>query len=332
MLACMVFIVLAIVATIKKNGKAKRNWLFSGALFVVFIIFLAVTPPTDETNTNDTSSVPATSGVESATSNPQEPPKEPAEDEWQASYREIVMSETNRYIELVMEKTLTPEIYQSIVGVLNQHLEKIEGDDKESYAKLVALIERSDFEGAKELYLELGGEDIVVDTANTEVEEAKKNEVTIDGNGTFAVNAEVQPGIYRSEGNTYWARLAGFSGELEEILANGTPTGPTIVEIKASDVGFQTMGFGEWILIDESYAPEAQTEFGDGTYIVGKDIEPGTYKSNDSVVYWARLKDFSGDLESIHANGVPTGPEIVEISSSDVGFQTSGGGTWTKIK
>jgi hypothetical protein len=165
-------------------------------------------------------------------------------------------------------------------------------------------------------------------------EEAKlKAEKSFDGNGTFAVNKEVKPGLYRVEdGISYWARTSGFSGELGEIIANGSPSGPAIVDIKSTDVGFQTMGSGTWTRIDDSYNPEVLTEFGDGTYIVGKEIMPGTYKSDGSVNYWARLKNFTGDMNSISANGAPTGPEIVQIKSTDKGFVTSGGGTWKKVK
>jgi hypothetical protein len=163
-------------------------------------------------------------------------------------------------------------------------------------------------------------------------EEAKKKENTIDGNGTFAVNDEIKPGIYKSNGKiTYYARTSGFSGSPDEILANGTPTGSAIVEILNTDKGFQTTGSGEWVLVDADYKAELLTEFGDGMYFVGKDIVPGTYKS-EGVDYWARLNNFTGDMNDIEANGTPSGPEIVEISETDIGFQTSGGGTWKKIK
>ncbi|NRF94421.1 hypothetical protein HQN89_26265 [Paenibacillus frigoriresistens] len=123
----------------------------------------------------------------------------------------------------------------------------------------------------------------------------------------------------------------GFTDNMNEIIANGNPSGSDVVEIKATDKGFQTSGSGKWRLVDDRYAPTKLTEFGDGTYIVGKDIDPGTYKS-DGVDYWARLKNFSGDMNAILANGNPDGQEIVEIAASDVGFSTHGGGKWKKIK
>lgn len=253
---------------------------------------------------------------------------EPTEEEWQESYKKIALNEFQSYVELSVRGTLSDERHESAVKVLKKQAEKITGDSKEQFTKLAEAVEQDDMEAGKKVYLALGGEDF--EELN---QKPAPKKVTIDANGTFAVNDEVQPGLYRAEdGIIYWARTSGFSGELDEILANGNGSGPTIVEIKKSDVGFQSTGIGEWVLIDENYNPEKLTEFSDGTYIVGKDIEPGTYKSDGSVVYWARLSGFSGDLNQILANGVPNGSAIVEIKSSDKGFTTSGGGTWKKIK
>lgn len=120
---------------------------------------------------------------------------------------------------------------------------------------------------------------------------------TFDANGTYMVNDEIKPSIYKSKGNiTYWARLKNFEGEDSSILAVGTPQGSSaVVEIRKSDQGFQTQGDGKWFLIDDSYQSEKLKTFGDGTYIVGKDIDPGTYRSDGSGTYWARLRNFTED-------------------------------------
>ncbi|MEW4369981.1 hypothetical protein [Paenibacillus kandeliae] len=158
--------------------------------------------------------------------------------------------------------------------------------------------------------------------------------ITIDANGIFAVNNEVHPGLYRNaNGNLYWARLSGFTGDVNEIIANRSADelGPTIVEIDETDEGFETNGTGTWVLIDSSYQANPQSTFKSGTYIVGKDIKPGKYKSDGSMVYWERLSSFKGDIDSVIANGTPEGPSIVEIKSTDKGFATSGSGSWVKI-
>ena len=70
--------------------------------------------------------------------------------------------------------------------------------------------------------------------------------------------------------------------------------------------------------------------FGDGTHVVGKDVSPGTYRApGGGGCYWARLRSFTGSLNSILANANPSGPTIVTISRTDRGFQTSSCGTWS---
>lgn len=73
---------------------------------------------------------------------------------------------------------------------------------------------------------------------------------------------------------------------------------------------------------------------GDGVFLVGEDIKPGTYRSNadGGYCYWARLSGLSGELDDIIANGNPTGPTVVTISSSDEAFETNGCGEWKRIK
>jgi len=154
------------------------------------------------------------------------------------------------------------------------------------------------------------------------------------GPGTHLVGNDIEPGRYRSEGVvTYFERLSGLSGELGDIIANDALSqGPVIVDIKDSDVAFKSSGSVVWYLIDESYHPELKTSFGDGLWIVGVEITPGTYRTQDDVTYWARLSDFSHELSGILANeAVVAGGDIVEIKASDVGFETQGGAIWTRI-
>jgi hypothetical protein len=74
------------------------------------------------------------------------------------------------------------------------------------------------------------------------------------------------------------------------------------------------------------------TTFPNGMYIVGVDIEPGTYKSSGNQgCYYAKLSDFTGSLSSILANNNTDTPAIVTISASDKGFQSKNCGTWTRI-
>lgn len=72
--------------------------------------------------------------------------------------------------------------------------------------------------------------------------------------------------------------------------------------------------------------------FGDGTYQVGKDIQPGTYRTRSASAncYYERLKGFSGSVSDILANDNTDDPAIVTILASDKGFDSQNCGTWTK--
>ncbi len=79
--------------------------------------------------------------------------------------------------------------------------------------------------------------------------------------------------------------------------------------------------------------PTPEGGFGDGTHRVGSDIQPGTYRTEGSSgCYYARLSGFSGEIDDIVANGVPTGSAVVTIAPTDAGFESRGCGTWTLLE
>lgn len=66
----------------------------------------------------------------------------------------------------------------------------------------------------------------------------------------------------------------------------------------------------------------------DGTYVVGVDIVPGIYRMpGGSRCYWARLNSL--DTSDIIDNNNSTGPQTVDILSTDRAFLTSGCQAWT---
>lgn len=151
--------------------------------------------------------------------------------------------------------------------------------------------------------------------------------------GTFEVGKDIQPGTYRTRTGSpgcYWARLSGFDGTLGEIIANDNTDYPAVVTIATSDKGFQSQGCGEWTQ-DLSQITQSKTSFPDGTYIVGTDMDPGTYRSTGQQgCYWARLSNFGGGLDGIITNDNTDTAAIVTIQPGDKGFQSNGCGTWTK--
>lgn len=66
---------------------------------------------------------------------------------------------------------------------------------------------------------------------------------------------------------------------------------------------------------------------------MGEDIQPGRYKARadrNGLCYWARLKDDTGDFDSIIANNTTSGSASVTVKSSDGAFETSGCTPWIR--
>ena len=85
-------------------------------------------------------------------------------------------------------------------------------------------------------------------------------------------------------------------------------------------------------LITAIHATSMGDSFGDGTWTVGSNIQPGTYRSSETgnSCYWQRLSGLSGEFDDIIANGVTDAIWVVEIAPTDAGFSTERCGTWTE--
>lgn len=83
--------------------------------------------------------------------------------------------------------------------------------------------------------------------------------------------------------------------------------------------------------------PPPKTTITDGTWLVGSQIEPGTYQTDGSnypaglPCYWGRLQGISGQIGDTIANDNITGPTVVTILTSDKAFKTAGCHPWRKI-
>ncbi len=75
----------------------------------------------------------------------------------------------------------------------------------------------------------------------------------------------------------------------------------------------------------------------DGTYVVGTDIAPGTYKTDGpvpdmNICIWYRLSDLTGDrMDSSIARGQEPGQAFVTIEPGDAAFYTNWCQPWQKI-
>src|SRR5262249_39043546 len=150
------------------------------------------------------------------------------------------------------------------------------------------------------------------------------------GPGTRLVGKEIAPGRYLSAGGEgcYYARLKDLSGSLDGIIANDNPTGQAIVDIAPTDVAFQSRDCAPWIAF---IAATQVQKFGDGDWAVNFHIKPGRWRApGGDGCYWARLSDFSHTVDSIIANDNASGPVVVDIAPTDIGFETTRCGTWTR--
>jgi len=72
---------------------------------------------------------------------------------------------------------------------------------------------------------------------STENSSGSDKEIT---DGIWMLGTDISPGTYVTENNNntcYWARLKGFSGGINDIIANGNPTGRAIVTISGYTPG-----------------------------------------------------------------------------------------------
>ncbi|WP_421845152.1 hypothetical protein [Mycobacterium sp.] len=77
-------------------------------------------------------------------------------------------------------------------------------------------------------------------------------------------------------------------------------------------------------------AEPVSTIAGDGTYQVGTEIQPGTYRSEAGrSCRWWRLSGLDGGSSDIISNGSGPGLQVVQIAPTDVAFATDSCPPWT---
>ncbi|MGH3326327.1 MAG: hypothetical protein ACRDPT_00735 [Streptomycetales bacterium] len=80
-------------------------------------------------------------------------------------------------------------------------------------------------------------------------------------------------------------------------------------------------------------APLGQTIPGEGMFVVGRDVQPGTYRTQGSAFcYWERLSDRSGAYESVIDRELATRPAVVTIKGTDEAFHTTGCPDWHRAR
>jgi hypothetical protein len=164
------------------------------------------------------------------------------------------------------------------------------------------------------------------------------------GDGQWKVGEEIAPGTYVTWSEDafmgcYVARLSGFSGEFDDIIAN-TNLGEESrgrITIAEDDAGVEFSGGCEWVPATEATLHATDGEVGSGVWEVGTEVPPGTYVTQaegDGLLdscYVARLSGFSMEFEDLIANDNIDGGSQgrIEIADSDTGVEFTGGCVWT---
>lgn len=126
----------------------------------------------------------------------------------------------------------------------------------------------------------------------------------------------------------YWERLKDLTGNFESILANDNSIGQYYIEVQSTDYALKTDCQLTRLPTIPAHTGEYPLVISAGTYLVGSDIQPGTYKGqggNDitSSCYWERLRSVSGGFDSILANDNATGQYYVQVLASDFALKTA---------
>ncbi|HEY5596944.1 MAG TPA: PKD domain-containing protein [Candidatus Bipolaricaulota bacterium] len=157
------------------------------------------------------------------------------------------------------------------------------------------------------------------------------------GSGLYLVGEDIEPGTYRtrSPGNEcFWERLKGVDGTQDAIIAREYNDGPAVVQIKGRDGAFRSQGCARWTKDLSPVTAHPDAPFGQGVFIVGTDISPGIWVSEDTGrCYWTRLAGFSWEPEDVLADGFERNtPVAVLVEDGDAGFASSECGAWTKFQ
>ena len=112
---------------------------------------------------------------------------------------------------------------------------------------------------------------------------------------------------------------------VDEVVAGGADLRPGVRETAALCV----------VLMGWEVSGSAPSGFGNGTHLVGTDIEPGTYRADagEAGCYWERLSGLGGDIDDVIAGEfVAEGSAVVAIGPADRAFKSEGCGRWAPVE
>jgi len=135
--------------------------------------------------------------------------------------------------------------------------------------------------------------------------------------GVHAVGTEIAPGIYRV--SVHWARL---DQNMDVIDNDLTISGVSIMNVLATDSFIELSGAAMPVALLPSLDP-IEGGFDQGTYLVGADIAPGTYRVralSTGTAYAARLRSDLSVIEAEQNDELV----IVELTPEDFALRYTG--------
>src|SRR5205085_10503249 len=109
----------------------------------------------------------------------------------------------------------------------------------------------------------------------------------------------------------------------------GTTDVTVVVTILSTDAGFTTQQCGTFTSELSAITSSQTANFGGGTYIVGTDIAPGTWRTSalSGPCFWERLNAFGSPTDVITTD-LSSGPPSDPNSATDKAFYTENS-SWT---
>lgn len=124
---------------------------------------------------------------------------------------------------------------------------------------------------------------------------------------------------------------------LSALLLAGCASSPGVATTVTVTQPAQIQVSTTTVAVEPTVNPTGKVAPSDGIYIVGTDIEPGTYRSSPTLqngypfCTWQRLSGLGGTLSEAIAIENQEGQAFVTIAPSDVAFKTQSCQPWERV-
>ena len=141
---------------------------------------------------------------------------------------------------------------------------------------------------------------------------------------------QVRPGVYYAVPNIAGCGWARVDSQGNSLGGAKDVVGPQFFLLKTTDARVVVAGHCTWTTAP-TYSVGVRSD-GDGQYRVGTEIGTGWFHANNSAdCLWFAENSLDGSNSSVTRGNESSGPHVVQLSASDIGFESYGCGTWTAL-